>query len=81
MVGDTLEVEAWKAKAACRGSDVGQFFPTDRGRGRPKSPMICDGCTVKGECFDYVLSFGTNQPGVWGGTTEQDRKRLRGVSR
>ena len=79
MVVDIAEIDAWKAKAKCRGSDVHRFFPS--GRGLSTTMKMCDGCAVKDECFAYVLSFGTNQPGVWGGTTEQDRKRLRGVSR
>ncbi len=79
MVGDAAEVEAWMAKAACKGSNVHEFFPM--GRGSTSTIDTCNVCAVRDECLDYVLSFGANQPGVWGGTTEQDRKRARGVGR
>ncbi len=44
--------------------------------GRPtKKLRICAGCAVKEDCLDWALTAGMPY-GVWGGTTEQQRRRL-----
>lgn len=37
---------------------------------------ICGQCTVQRECLSYALSY-SGILGVWGGTTEGERRRMR----
>ena len=75
----TVGLEAgWKTKAACAGISFPLFFPN------PETPLsqvekakaVCASCPVAEECLEYALE--TNQvSGIWGGTTEDERKSLR----
>lgn len=84
MLIDTLsflEAEAaatsWMSWALCAETNPEAFFP-EKG-GSPKSAkQVCDGCPVRAECLDYALDNGIDF-GVWGGTTEADRRRLKRV--
>jgi WhiB family redox-sensing transcriptional regulator len=39
---------------------------------------ICGACTVNEECLEFALA--TNQEaGIWGGATEEERRKLRKV--
>lgn len=74
--------DAWQQKAACRGPQAVVFYPPssferkdeklDRER-RAKS--ICATCPVKKPCLDYALRIREHH-GIWGGTSENERKRL-----
>ena len=65
----------WREWAACRGTDLGVFFP---GRGEPAEPArrICASCPVRQPCLEFALSRGITH-GIWGGLTERDRRALR----
>ena len=70
----------WRRNAACNGCDVELFFPV--GSTGPAIAQIaaakevCGQCPVQAECLDFALV--TNQEsGVWGGATEEERRRLR----
>ena len=65
----------WRDRAACRGADLGVFFP---GRGESAEParQICAQCPVRQPCLDYALSRGIVH-GIWGGLSERDRRALR----
>lgn len=41
-----------------------------------QAKAICAGCQVQRACLDFALSTGQIH-GVWGGTTEEERQRLR----
>lgn len=76
-----IDPEAWwKDKAACRGEPTETFFP---GRGQQhltrRARAICEGCPVRRECEQYALDFSEHDllAGIWGGTTQQDRKLFR----
>lgn len=74
-----LESElAWQREASCRGLGVTEsqamFFPA-RGESVEAARAICDGCPVTGECLDFALE--NHCIGVWGGTTERQRRTLR----
>jgi WhiB family transcriptional regulator, redox-sensing transcriptional regulator len=67
--------EAWLAEAACREADPDTFFP-EKGASANPALKLCSSCLVKAECLTYALE--TDQRfGVWGGTTETDRRRHR----
>jgi len=74
------DVDAWRNRSACRDSDPEVFFPI--GSTGPAldqietAQRICTACTVRDECLEFSLA--TNQEaGVWGGTTEEERRKLR----
>lgn len=70
---------AWQADARCAEYSTDQFFPAEEGstlRHVAKAKAICAGCSVKKECLEYALENGEHF-GVWGGTSERDRRALR----
>jgi WhiB family transcriptional regulator, redox-sensing transcriptional regulator len=51
------------------------FFP-ERGGSSKAAKAICARCPVRSECLDYALV--SKEPfGIWGGTSERERRRLR----
>ena len=74
------DTSAWRTRSACRDSDPDIFFPV--GSSGPAveqidtARRICNACPVASECLEFALA--TNQEaGIWGGLTEEDRRRLR----
>ena len=66
---------AWMTQGACRGTDVDRFVP--RGGGASEAAlMTCGRCPVRQECLEHALAD-PSLVGVWGGTTEAERRRLR----
>lgn len=77
---DVVEEREWRDFAACRDTDPDLFFPvgtTGAALEQIKaSKRICKTCEVRAECLQYALA--TNQEsGVWGGTSEDERRALR----
>ena len=67
---------AWQARGSCRGGAGHEpFFPT-RGKGVEEARRVCAGCEVRSECLGYALEHGIRH-GVWGGTSEAERRRIR----
>lgn len=67
----------WLMRAACRGMDPELFHPhRGDGRGVLYAKDVCAECPVRPECLDHALSA-PEHLGVWGGTTEKQRRRLR----
>jgi len=72
--------EGWRGRAACVDVDHDLFFPV--GVTGPAVPQIaaakavCARCPVRAECLQFAVA--TNQEyGVWGGTSEEERRALR----
>jgi WhiB family redox-sensing transcriptional regulator len=67
----------WMAGAACHGHPVDLFFP---GKGEDQEPVkaVCQSCPVLVECLAYALA-NPELRGVWGGTGERERVRMRRV--
>ena len=61
--------------SACLNMDSDLFFP-EQGKNAAAPLRICARCTVREACLDYALRYGERY-GVWGGTTENERKRIR----
>lgn len=71
---------AWKEHAACASvPDRELFFPT-RGESATPAKLICRRCAVRFECLEYALAHG-EKFGVWGGTSERERRNLRRTRR
>lgn len=68
---------AWMDQGLCReiGGDV--FFP-EAGTDNRQAINVCKACPVISECLDYALA--ARVVGIWGGTSERDRRRLRRVA-
>lgn len=70
-----VDERPWVRFAACRDADPDTFFPSSDAEAA-EALRICRGCPVQEECLDWALEFRIGY-GVWGGTTERDRRRLR----
>jgi WhiB family redox-sensing transcriptional regulator len=75
-----IERQDWRDIAACRDTSPDLFFPV--GTTGPaldqigEAKSVCRICPVEAACLEYALV--TNQDtGIWGGTSEEERKKLR----
>jgi WhiB family redox-sensing transcriptional regulator len=50
------------------------FFPGHDGDSEP-ALRVCAGCSVRDECLDFALET-RQRYGIWGGTTERQRRRM-----
>lgn len=66
---------AWQTKAACLEVDPEIFFP-ERGGSSKAARAVCGHCDVRMECLRYALR-NREQFGIWGGTSERERRKLR----
>lgn len=63
-------------RAACRGLDTKQFYPSPNMTRAPyRVRVICDACPIKVECGEYGVKYG--EWGVWGGHHVQSHERGR----
>lgn len=77
---DVIRANEWRDEAACRDLDPELFFPV--GTTGPAieqtetAKAVCRQCDVQEACLDYALR--TDQDaGIWGGTSEEERRVLR----
>lgn len=74
----------WRTLAACRNTDPALFFPI--GTTGPaveqiqSAKAVCGQCPAREPCLDFAMST-RQDSGVWGGMTEDERHRLRRLSR
>jgi WhiB family redox-sensing transcriptional regulator len=70
----------WRHDALCRDEDPELFFPI--GTTGPaavqveQAKVVCRRCSVVADCLTGALDSGQDA-GVWGGTSEDERKALR----
>jgi WhiB family redox-sensing transcriptional regulator len=72
--------DGWRDDAACASVDPDLFFPvgvTGPAVGQiAAAKAVCEGCRCRPECLEFAIT--TNQEyGVWGGTSEEERRILR----
>lgn len=75
-------LEAWQAKAACRGPQSVMFFPPSHFERKDEKELreanakgICAQCTVRRDCLDYAVRI--REPhGIWGGLNELERRTV-----
>ena len=67
------ESPAWATFANCLGCDPELFFPV-RGESTKEAKEVCAGCEVRRECLAEHLY---EKHGIWGGTSERERRALR----
>jgi WhiB family redox-sensing transcriptional regulator len=66
--------DMWQDAAACFGIDPDVFFPTSEEEAGP-ALAYCSVCGIRGTCLAWALRNGERY-GVWGGMTEQQRRRV-----
>jgi WhiB family redox-sensing transcriptional regulator len=68
---------SWQRFALCAETDPEAFFVEKGGSVRP-AKQVCARCCVQQICLDFALTHPlTAKHGVWGGTSEQERRRMR----
>ena len=68
---------AFDGTQACAQVGTEAFFPDTNGNSEEvrQAKAVCESCPFQQQCLDYALSW--NVAGVWGGTTEWQRKKIR----
>src|SRR6185437_8265757 len=77
VFGGTIDITKWSTFAACSSPTVEMVTPIEE----EKELLIntyCLFCPVRDACLDSAFTFG-DPSGIWGGTTESDRKRLKKI--
>ncbi|MER7110562.1 WhiB family transcriptional regulator [Streptomyces sp. NPDC000229] len=70
----------WRLQAVCRDEDPDLFFPI--GNTGPavlqaeEAKSVCRRCPVREPCLEWALESG-QEAGVWGATTEDERRALK----
>ena len=74
----------WRNDAACRNADPELFFPVGTAgpasRQTLEAKRLCRSCPVQIPCLAWALEHRVSD-GVWGGTTEDERRASRGRTR
>jgi len=75
-LAESTEQMMWMADATCRkpahaGID---WFPVAKDDLALGAKAVCGACRVRDECLAFAIKH--NERGVWGGTTERERKAL-----
>jgi WhiB family redox-sensing transcriptional regulator len=72
--------EDWRHRSACRDTDPDLFFPigaTGDAIGHAEAAKaVCRQCPVRLDCLEFAMTSNQDS-GVWGGVTEDERRRMR----
>ena len=69
--------EEWMERGACVRLPVDTCFPHSVREQARVAVEVCGPCPVRAECLAQALGSSTVVEGVWGGTTEADRRAIR----
>jgi WhiB family transcriptional regulator, redox-sensing transcriptional regulator len=74
---------SWMSRGACRQADPELFFPIAAATGPAARQVeaakaVCSRCVVSANCLSYALE--AMPEGIWGGTTPEERRAVRGTS-
>jgi WhiB family transcriptional regulator, redox-sensing transcriptional regulator len=73
---DLLVPPAWHADAACRSAPASiSWFPKQTRFVAAK--RVCARCPVRKECLEWAMAQDSSLVGIWGGTGQRERARLR----
>ncbi|WFB88476.1 MULTISPECIES: WhiB family transcriptional regulator [Streptomyces] len=73
----------WHEKAICVGADPDLFFPVGHSGSAPvrlqtaRAKAVCRRCLVREQCLAWALRH-EEADGIWGGTTEGERRAMAG---
>jgi WhiB family redox-sensing transcriptional regulator len=66
----------WRDAGACKGLAPEIFYPDPEDDAEAEiAKEVCQHCMVRGTCLEYALAH-REKEGVWGGTTERERRRI-----
>ncbi len=72
--------QSWRDEAECLSLAVALFFPVAEsntfGEEVDTAKAVCRMCPVRDHCLEFALKTGQTE-GVWGGTSEAERRRIR----
>jgi WhiB family redox-sensing transcriptional regulator len=72
----TITDISWRQKGACQGLDPAVFFPDEGDEVAALVAIsVCGTCDVRIACLEHALAS-REKEGVWGGTTERERRRI-----
>ena len=68
-------------QAACKDVDPDLFFPDGKNKREQehKAKQVCASCPIVTDCLQFAID--NDQIGIWGGTTDEDRKYINLVVR
>jgi WhiB family transcriptional regulator, redox-sensing transcriptional regulator len=74
-LGNDVEFDTplWMRKSFCKGANP-VIFDTDDDAETAKA--YCQRCFVRTECLEYAMEHVTSTFGIWGGTTEAERRAI-----
>jgi WhiB family transcriptional regulator, redox-sensing transcriptional regulator len=76
----TVDQDNWREFASCRDTDPDLFFPV--GTTGPaieqieSAKNVCMECEARQPCLEFALTSNQDS-GIWGGTSEEERRKLR----
>jgi hypothetical protein len=75
----TGSVPNFDGTQACFGADQRLFFPRKSGNAPAAvraAKRYCAGCHFRTACLEWAVSQGRSVVGVWGGTTDSERRTI-----
>jgi WhiB family redox-sensing transcriptional regulator len=69
--------EDWMREGVCAQVDPNVWHPEKGGSVKAAVRICRTTCPVAAQCLNYALEQGERLTGVWGGTTERERRVLR----
>ncbi|MGP4052038.1 WhiB family transcriptional regulator [Streptomyces sp. 2A115] len=72
----------WREMASCRDADPDLFFPIGNSNSGPsliqtyQAKAVCCRCPVMEQCLNWAIRADPVE-GIWGGTTESERRAMR----
>ncbi|MGI8574732.1 MAG: WhiB family transcriptional regulator [Egibacteraceae bacterium] len=69
-----MEIEDWRLDAACADTDRDLFY-SEEVHDMRAALNICAACPVVAPCLETAMRY-RDRFGVWGGTTETERRRI-----
>ncbi|MET8864643.1 WhiB family transcriptional regulator [Nonomuraea sp. NPDC004580] len=73
-------IRTWSDRAACRTADPELFFPLTYNDAKQikRAKSFCHACPALQDCLNYALDNpDRTTDGIWGGTTPEERRRIR----
>jgi WhiB family transcriptional regulator, redox-sensing transcriptional regulator len=64
----------WQERAACRSARLDLFYACEDEHVR-RALALCQRCEVRVACLEFAMEH-REHFGVWGGTTERERRRV-----
>ena len=64
----------WQERAACRGASLDLFY-SEQEEDVGRALALCERCEVQATCLQFAMDH-REHFGVWGGTTERERRRV-----